>query len=232
MIRLKKILACMVVLLIAYSPLSNSAVMSLPGIPESGNPNFMNDARVNLFDIGNDNYLFAATNSGAPLTFNLGSNSVTSDAAHPAYFVLTALFSGDGSYIPNTGALSISGEIPFLFSNPKGGITSLPGVFISGDLLTAKLNNFAFDSDTLGFSTNQISGFGTFYSPAESVYLSATGLASALGFGSGSLIATTSPLDASAITTVPVPGAGWLIGSAFGLFTLLRKNRDNNEVAC
>ncbi|MBS4050959.1 hypothetical protein [Methylomonas rivi] len=225
MIRFKNIVACALVMLIAYSPLSHSAVMSLPGIPESGNPNFYNDAQINLFDLGGNNYLFAATNSGAPLTFNLGSTSVTSSASHPAYFVLTALFSGDGSYIANTGALSISGEIPFPYAN-------LPGVFISGDLLTAKLDNFAFDSDTLGFSTNQISGFGTLFGSAESVYLSATGLASALGFGSGALIATTSPLSASAITTVPVPGAGWLIGSAFGLFTLLRKNRLTAEIAC
>lgn len=232
MIRFKNFMACTVVMLMAYSPLSHSAIVSLPGIFESGNPNFSNDAKVNLFDVGNNNYLFAATNSGAPLTFNLGSESVVSSAAHPAYFVLTALFSGNGSYIPNTGALSISGEIPFLLPNPKGGNTSLPGVYISGDLLTAKLNDFAFDSNTLGFSTSQLSGLGTFFSPAESVYLSATGLASALGFGSGALIATTSPLNASAVTTVPVPGAGWLIGSAFGLFTLLRKNRLNTEVAC
>lgn len=232
MIRFKNFMACAVIMLVAYSPLGYSAVMSLPGIPDSGNPNFENDAKVNLFDIGNNNYLLAATNSGAPLTYNLGSDSVVSSASHPAYFVLTALFSGDGSYIPNTGALSISGEIPFLLPNPKGGNTSLPGVYISGDLLTAKLDNFAFDSDTLGFSTTQLSGLGTFFSPAESVYLSATGLASALGFGSGSLIATTSPLSVSAITTVPVPGAGWLIGSAFGLFTLLRKNRINTEIAC
>lgn len=232
MINFKNFMACTVIMLIAYSPLSQSAVMSLPGIPVSGNPNFENDAQVNLFDIGNNKYLFAATNSGAPLTFNLGSESVTSSATHPAYFVLTALFSSDGSYVPNTGALSISGEIPFLLPNPKGGNTSLPGVYISGDLLTAKLNDFAFDSDTLGFSTSQLSGLGTFFSSAESVYLSATGLASALGFGSGALIATTSPLSVSAITTVPVPGAGWLIGSAFGLFTLLRKNRLNAEVAC
>lgn len=225
MIKFKNFMACAVVMLIAYSPLGQSAVMSLPGIPPSGNPNFENDAQINLFDIGSNNYLFAATNSGAPITFNNGSTSVSSNAAHPGYFVLTALFSADGSYIPNTGALSISGEIPYPFAN-------LPGVYISGDLLTAKLDNFAFDSDTLGFSTNMISGFGTLFGSAESVYLSATGLASALGFGSGALIATTAPLSASAITTVPVPGAGWLIGSAFGLFTLLRKNRLSAEVAC
>lgn len=226
MIRFKNVAACLVVVLLAYSPLSNASQISLPGIPISGEPNFTNDAQINLFDIGNHNYLFAATNSGAPITFNggPGNPSVTSNAANPAYFMLTALFSENGSYVPNTGTLSISGSIPYPFAN-------LPGVYISGDLLTAKLENFAYDGNTLGFSTNQISGFGTLFGSAESVYLSATGLASALGFGSGSLIATSGPLHASAITTVPVPGAGWLIGSAFGLFTLLRKNRLSSETA-
>lgn len=227
MIIFKKFAACAVALLISYSPLSNASTISLPGIPDSGNPNFTNDAQINLFNIGSDNYLFAATNADSPITFNNGSTSVTSTAAHPATFILTALFSADGSYKANTGTLSISGEIPYPFAN-------LPGVYISGDLLTAKLENFAFDADTLGFTTLQLSGFGSFFNPLgnESVYFSAAGLANSLGFGTGSLIATTSPIQVSAITTVPVPGAGWLIGSAFGLFTLLRRNRLGTEISC
>lgn len=213
-------MACAVVLLTAYSPLSNATTISLPGIPPSGSPNYTNDVEISLFSLGSSSYLLAATNDDDPITFNDQSHnaSVSSNAGHPAHFLLTAQFSGNGSYIANTGTLSISGEIPYPYAN-------LPGVFISGDLLTAKLEHFAFDDNTLGFSTSQISGFGTLFGTAESVYLSATGIASALGFGTGSLIATTTHLEANAITTVPVPGAGWLIGSALGLFTLLRRNR-------
>ncbi len=216
------------VTLIAYSPFSSAETIGLPGIPEAGDPNFINDAQVSLFDLGSgSNYLLAASNPGAPLTFNYSSRdiSVSSNASHPANFLLTALFSSDGSYIPNTGTVSISGEIPYPFEN-------LPGVYISGDLLTAKLEDFVFDADTLGFSTNMISGFGTLFGTHESVYLSATGLGSALGFGSGSMLATASPITASVITTVPIPGAGWLIGTAFGVFTLSRRNRLNFESAC
>jgi hypothetical protein len=189
----------------------------LPGIPEAGDPSFTNKAQVNLFNLGGA-YLLAASNSGSAITFNNESVHVTSSAAHPAYFILTALFSNSGSYIANTGSLSISGEIPFPFADLKG-------VYVSGDLLTAKLEHFAFDANTIGFSTNQISGFGTLFGSAESVYLSANNLASTLGFGTGSLKATTSPINVSSITTVPVPGAGWLISSALGLFTLLRRKQ-------
>lgn len=222
MIRFKNIVTCLMVMLLAYSPLSNASQISLPGIPDSGEPNFTNSAEINLFSLGSDNYLFAATNAGSPITFNMGSTSVSSTASNPGEFFLTALFSGDGTF--KSGTLSIFGSIPYPFAN-------LPGVYISGDLLTAKLENFAYDGDNLGFATTQLSGFGTLFGSAESVYLSATGIASALGFGSGALIPTSGPLSASAITTVPVPGAGWLIGSAFGLFTLLRKNRLTGETA-
>jgi len=224
MIKFKKILASSVMILVAYSPLSSASVTSLPGIPESGNPNFTNSAQVSLFDFGGGSYLLAATNAGAPITFNstVGNVSVSSNQDHPAYFLLTAQFSGNGAYVANTGNLSISGEIPFPYAN-------LPGVFISGDLLTAKLDKFAFDENTLGFSTTMISGFGTLFGTSESVYLSATGLGNTLGFGGPSLLATTSPIDVSAVTTVPIPGAGWLLGSVLGVFTLVRRNRLNLE---
>lgn len=214
---LKKILACAALMFVAYAPLSNASVISLPGIPEAGDPSFTNSAKINLFNLGGS-YLLAASNSGSAITFNNESVHVSSSASHPAYFLLTALFSNNGSYVANTGTLSISGEIPFPFAN-------LPGVFVSGDLLTAKLENFAFNANTIGFSTNQISGLGTLWGTAESVYLSASNLANTLGFASGTLVATTSPINVSAITTVPVPGAGWLISSALGLFTLLRRKQ-------
>lgn len=223
MIQFKKIVARAAVLLVAYSPLSNAALEGFPGIPPEGDPNFKNSAQVSLFNLGGTSYLLAATNAGAPITFNNTSQgiSVTSTADHPAYFLLTAQFSSNGNYISNTGSLSISGEIPFPYAN-------LPGVFVSGDLLTAKLENFAFNDDTLAFSTKMISGFGTLFGHSESVYLSGNNLAGELGFGSPSLKAA-SGLSAQAVTTVPIPGAGWLLGSALGIFTLVRRNRQNLE---
>lgn len=219
MTKFKKIVARAAILLVAYSPLSNAALEGFDGIPPAGDPHFSNDAVVSLFSLGGTSYLLAATNAGAPITFNHASKgiSVTSTADHPAFFLLTAQFSSNGNYISNTGSLSISGEIPFPYAN-------LPGVFVSGDLLTAKLENFAFNADTLAFSTTMLSGFGTLFGDSESVYLSGNNLASELGFGSDSLNAA-SGLSAQAITTVPIPGAGWLIGSALGIFTLVRRNR-------
>lgn len=192
--------------LLCFTFLPNAHAVVLPGIPESGLPNFTNTAQVNLFNLGG-NYLLAATNSGASVTFNSSDGSFSSTPSNPATFLLTALFSSSGGYVPNSGTLTISGSIPY--PNP-----SLSGVYITGDLLTAKLTAFNFDTDNLGFATDMLSGYGTLFGTSESVYLSATGLGSALGFISGALVATTAPVSVNAITTVPIPAAVWLLGSA------------------
>jgi len=231
MIKFKKILASAATILLIYSPLSNAALEGFENIPAAGQPNFTNTAEVSLISLGGTGYLLAATNSDAPITFNDGFIPFTTPDEklkdHPAYFLLTAQFTKNGDYISNTGSLSISGDIRYPSEDPK-----LADVFISGDILSAKLVKFAFDANTIAFSTKMLSGFGTLYGDAESVYLSKTGLGNILGFGSESLIATTSPiLGVDAITTVPIPGAGWLLGSVLGVFTLVRRNRLNLESA-
>ena len=191
---------------------SNANAISLPGIPASGLPDFTNSADVNLFSLGPTGFLLAATNSGAAITYNPG-GSVDSTGN----FLLTAQFSAGGAYVPNTGTVSISGSTPY---------PGLPGVYITGDLLTAKLTGFNFDANDLGFSTFQTSGYATLFGTNESAYLSANGIAAALGFGTGSLHATASPLAASAVTTVPVPAAVWLFGSALaGLVSIGRRKQ-------
>jgi hypothetical protein len=212
------------VALLCLASWENAHAISLPGIPPAGAPNFTNDVKVNLFNLAPGSYLLAATNAGAPITFN-HNGSFSSTASNPATFLLTAQFSGNGNYVPNTGNLSITGSIPF--PNPSVPGASVPGVFVTGDLLTARLTGFAFDGDNLGFSTNMISGYGALFNAgtAESVYLTASGLAGALGFGSPSLIAATG-LPAFATTTVPVPAAAWLLGSALvGMVGIGSRNR-------
>lgn len=206
----KQVLCLLVLLNGAFA--SNANAITLPGIPPSGNPNFTNSAQVNLFSLGPTGFLMAATNAGATITFNNESYS----AASTGDFLLTAQFSANGTYTANTGNLSIAGSTPY---------PGLPGVYISGDLLTAKLTSFNFDANTLGFSTSQTSGYGTLFGSDESVYLSSNGIAAALGFGSPSgLHATVSPFAANAITTVPVPAAVWLFGSAVaGLLSIGRR---------
>ena len=191
---------------------------SLPGIPPSGAPGFTNSSQINLFNLGANTFLFAATNADAKLTFELGSHSVVSNSAN---FLVTAEFKGDGSYIQNTGTLTVSGSIPYISSYAP---YTLPGVYISGDLLTAKLDKFAFSSDLLGFSTALITGFGSIFGTNESVYFSTLGIASELGFGTSSgLKATTSPIVADTVTSVPAPAAAWLFMSGLALFGLRRK---------
>ena len=193
---------------------------SLPGIPASGAPGFTNSAQISLFQLGSDSFLFAATNADAPLTFELGKHdiSVTTNAA---IFLVTAQFNKAGSYVQNSGTVTISGSMPFVSLYAP---YVLPGVTIGGDLLTAKLDAFAFSDNLLGFSTKFLSGFGTLFGSYESVYFSAAGIANRLGFGTANgLQATASPVAAYAVTSVPVPAAIWLFASGLALVGLRKK---------
>jgi hypothetical protein len=103
-------------------------------------------------------------------------------------------------------------------------------VYISGDLLTAKLDNFAFNDDLLGFSTSLLTGFGSSFGTNESVYFSSPWIASALGFGTNSgLHATTSPILANTVTSVPLPAAVWLFGT--GLVGFLYSGKSKQKLA-
>jgi len=190
---------------------SLSHAVSLPGIPPSGSPDFTHSAQINLFSLGPTGFLMAVTNSGADISFNGPAGVSTS----PGNYLLTAQFTPDGAYVANSGNLSISGSVPY---------PGLPGVSITGDLLTAKLTGFNFDANTLGFATFQTIGYGTLFGVNESAYLTGNGIGDALGFSNHHLVATGSPLLANAITTVPLPSAAWLFGSAmFGLAKLARR---------
>lgn len=221
-------LRSVLVLLFAFSVSVQNALAStfpdpaysLPGIPPSGAPGFTNSAQISLFQLGSDSFLFAATNADAPLTFDLGKHdiSVTTNAAT---FLVTAQFNKAGSYVQNSGTVTISGSMPFVSLHYP---YILPGVSLVGDLLTAKLDVFAFDDNLLGFSTKFLSGVGTLFGTYESVYFSAAGIANSLGFGTANgLHATASPIQAYAVTSVPVPGAVWLFASGLALVGLRKK---------
>ena len=222
MIRFKKIVAQAVIVLVAYSPFGNASEMALPGIPTSGSPNFTNAAVVKMIELGGK-FSLVASNSGA-ITFIDSAKNVSVSTTGAANFSLYAQFLSDGTYVPDSGTVSISGTLPYPYV-PNATFS------ITGDLLTAKLEKFAFDADTLGFSTKMLSGYGALFGQSESVYLYAPGLGTDLGFGE-SLNEMLSPISVTAVTTVPLPGAGWLLGSALGIFTLVRRNRQNLESSC
>lgn len=221
-------LRSILVLLFAFSASVQNAlastfpdpVYSLPGIPASGAPGFTNTAQISLFQLGSDSFLFAATNADAPLTFDLVINDI-SVTTNSATYLVTAQFNKSGSYVQNSGTVTVSGSMPFVSLYAP---YILPGVSVSGDLFTAKLDVFAFNDDLLGFSTKFLSGFGTLFGTYESVYFSAAGIASSLGFGTANgLQATANPIQAFAVTSVPVPGAVWLFASGVALLGLRKR---------
>lgn len=209
------------VLVLASGTVSASITFgtSLPGLKPSGAPTYSNSAQLNLFSIGSD-FLLTLTNSGSPIIFNNPYNKLgiglyeSTEPTNPGNFILTAQFKADGTYIANTGSLHYSGQFDFPI-----------GFSVSGNLLSADLSKFSFGGDLIGFATHQLAGFATLFSGSqrEVVYISATGLSNLLGFSSGALVATSTPITVNVVTTIPIPAATWLFFTGLGMLGLTRK---------
>lgn len=185
-----------------------------PGILPAGIPDFTNSA-TNLF-FGFGSYVLTATGTGG--TFNL--NPTQSYSVSNESFTLTADFNSKGQL--TGGTESIWGSISGLTSNTYQ------------NLYTASLAAYGVSTSTigLGFETTGATGWASkFQTGPESVYLYSPSMASfdsALKSGSPPVFYFGS---ASALTTVPLPAAGWLLGPALaGLLAAGRRRRSSSEV--
>ena len=184
-----------------------SSAYSLTGIPPQGFPAFFNDVRINL-----------NTNSGKLLITNPGSvgggrdftydmNGGGLHAGTKLKYTLNADFLSDGTLLGGNVAI-------------EGAIASL-GIAEGSVLFTADITawNLTEDPFLWGFRTENLVCnplLLTVCTPAESIYVV---LDSAFNgdFANG-LFKTTG----FAVTTVPVPAAAWLFGSALGLLGWMR----------
>jgi hypothetical protein len=182
---------------------STSAVAySLPGITPSGSPAFTNNVRAHLAPNG----MLRIMGRGNQ-TFSLDTGSGTMIGTGGKY-TLTASFDDDGSFL--SGSVSISGMMA------QVGITRPNTLLMSADLTSANLVD---DPYLWGFNTTNI-----WCSPelllectmSESVYVALSNAFSG-DFGRNFMSM------GIAITTVPVPAAIWLFGSALGLLGWARR---------
>lgn len=218
------LLACMPSIGQANGVLVVPPAFSIPGIAGPGFPSFTNAALItqNRIGFGADAITqLTATHTSSGITFHSG-NSSAYLISNPS-FLLSANFDSTGAF--KGGSVSINGVLTG-YNGP--GIAPPPTLT---NLYLANLSAFGFDmvNDSspvaLGFKTDQFSGWASqFQSAPESVYLYGFNVVGFMNnltnpkFKSGTFAG-------SAYTTVPVPAAAWLFGSAAAMLTVLQRKK-------
>lgn len=239
-------------LLTAFAGAGNAVEMvptfNIPGVPPAGYPHFENEVKVTFKEARHSRdddddgdaaqhnhnlhkWTLEATKHGRTQIFQ-----IDPDEAHKvqsAKFNLVSAFDEDLNFLD--GSVSIEGKIKDL------------GVDTKTTLWEADLSHFGFDNnasdgspESLGWTTTDPSGWAVdagYWSGAdESVYLynftkgnkPSSSIPEMFGKGEGEKI--NDDLHATALTTVPVPAAVWLLGSGLlglaGLGARAKKSRE------
>jgi hypothetical protein len=203
--------------------------ISLGGLPPAGAPSFVfNDQANNRFsqDIQNwfDNYVvmestsdgsgeynFYAHNQGS---FTFQADPSTNYGGSSGLFDVTAKMDGDGNYIQGSGIVEITGAIAEL------GITDPNSVLMSGTI-----TDLIVDGDIIGMQIDNIvcndAIKDTCSDVPESIYLGLTNDMPTVSALNGKNFRS----NMASVTTVPLPGAAWLMISGLGSFGYLAARR-------
>jgi hypothetical protein len=208
-------------------------------VPPPGFPSFWNNVTITQTrQASNGDHLLTASASTPSITFYTGAN--TGYQVTNANYSLTAVFNSAGLW--QSGNLLIGGALQSGGPNgfPTTGLGNSPSPTGNFELLyTATLTDY--DYDNTGPSSEQALAFKTvtttpgtgggwasqFQESPESVYLtgfSVNSFRTNFTLGDAFVRAT---YNGSAITTVPIPAAAWLFGSAVALMTGVRSKKVN-----
>lgn len=186
---------------------------SVPGIPPPGFQHFDNSVQIHLVKTGSGaGATYQMTANWASGTYLFQSDPWTSFNVNGSYH-LVANFNSAGAFVPAGSSVSISGAIPS-YTGPGTGVPT--GTLYSADLT-------AFGADTvidatptaLAFKTENPAGWAAqFQGSPESVYLYGFNVAAFMNSFASAKFRSVLFNNASAYTTVPVPAAFWLFGSA------------------
>jgi len=173
-------------------------------IGASGSPAFYNEVKINM----NDNTGRLQIKGSGDFFFEYGDSIY---AGEKLFYKLVADYDSDGNI--SSGTVRIRGAIPDL---------GIPKV---RDLMTAEIDewNLHDDPNLWAFRTRNIVCTALFpfdCSTSESVYVLLPGSGFDGDFDNGKFISA-----GFAVTTVPLPAAAWLFGSALGLLGWARRRR-------
>ena len=201
---IKLLTTALSILLLMCIGVTQAYATSLGDISPAGWPRFETDASIKWTQKGKNGFrLHTKLNGGGDMFFMFSSSE--SYQVTDGSYQLKANLDASGNFL--SGDVKITGSIAHF------GITS-------SVLMTATLDSFAYDSNTLAFNTSDIDcPFFDFCTTNESVWINLdTG-----GFDPALKKFTDTGL---AITTVPVPAAVWLFGSGIlGLASTARRKR-------
>jgi hypothetical protein len=209
---------------------------TIGSVPGPGYPNFNNGANLTFSKLSSGAFkLTATTNSSSAFTFNTSptqSWAVTgSSSGSKGSFALTANFNSSLAF--QNGTVDITGKIP-TYSGP--GTVGTVKTTVQ-NLYHAALTGVGLDTSPvgLGFSTNAATdtGWASQFSPngtSESVWFYSSNIwqtiLSNVALNVGKKTWSISLNNIQAVTTVPVPAAVWLLGSALGFFGVFGRRRD------
>jgi hypothetical protein len=194
--------------------------ISIPGIPPAGFPSFENNVSITQTRTGSG--ASAVTTLKAfddPGSFVFKLNSSQSYNVTNTGYLLSATFNSAGNF--TGGNLSITGIVQ--------GYPGAPATVTN--LYTANLASFAYDNVNdatpvaLGFRTDNWSGWAAQFQQApESAYLYNFNVIGFVNNLTNPLFKNTT-FHGSAVTTVPIPAAAWLFGSALALLAGARRRK-------
>jgi len=202
-------------------------------VPAPGYPNFNNGADLTFSKLANGTYQLKSTQSGSNFTFNTDNSAAHSWAVSNGTFKLTANFTGSLAFNSSGSSVDIFGKIP-AYAGPgnAGTVKTTPQ-----NLLHANLTGFGFDilPVGLGFTTAKsgLTGWARqFQSGNESVWFYSSNIWQTIlhdiALNANKKTWTISMDNLQAVTTVPIPAAVWLFGSALvALFGTRRKTLAN-----
>jgi hypothetical protein len=200
---------------------SSAYAFSLDGIPTSGEPSFWNNVTIDMNDNGSKNGEARVNIKGrGDFTFKDGSTHWTGEKV---IFKLQAFYNDLGDLL--SGTIVIKGGIAGLGIN-KG--TTLMTADLIGWNLTEDMSGLNGWSKLWGFATDNIVCNPMLLvqcTQKESVYVRLDGAGFDGDFTNGRYLTS-----GFAVTTVPVPAAAWLFGSALGLLGWVRSRNRRGAV--